>query len=165
MSQVVLCDLCGNSCQGSDFFHLSGWWGKHLRFDAPKPKDRHWEPKLMIELEQMQADVCRQCVLERLDFLQLHIEPSRNRTLQERQAQYPNESLLKAMRLTSPAGVDDVFCDICQTSCYEKHLRFQSQWKTSDDSTTEAEVCDRCVESRLKPLIRFQLVELMLQLG
>lgn len=142
------CDICNKSAL--EYMTVTAWWSKYLEYEDPYEKHNRWSVQLRQDISGLTADVCRQCVDEQLSkFMHFHREFSekllQERAIEKRRKQYPNEAMLKSLRMTIPNGLEDVFCDICNTSCFEKHLKFRSEWQYPDQSTLVAYICEQCV--------------------
>lgn len=155
-----ICDICGQSV--SDYVKTTAWWGKHLDYSDPSGKHDRWSAKLREDTNQLTAEVCKKCTDENLSkFIHFNQELSeellRKLAIEERRKKDPNESMLKSLRKTVPGGVEDIYCDICQKSCFEKHLKFQSEWQYPDQSTLTAYICPECVSEHLIGQIKFSI--------
>jgi len=100
----------------------------------------------------VKADICRQCAEEHLMSL-IRFYPTaeyrQRQQLEERRQKYPDEAPLKSLRMTVPAGLEDVACDICETPCFDKHLNLRPRWLDANGIPIEAVVCELCTATYL----------------
>jgi hypothetical protein len=153
-----ICDICGETA--CEYVKASGWWGKHLKYSDQFGKNQRWTAEIREDINQLTADICKKCTDENLSkFIHFHQEiPEkvlRQLAIEERRKKYPNESGLKSLRMTIPGGIEDIDCDICQKSCFEKHLQLKSQWQYPDQSHLTAYICPECFSEHLTGKIKF----------
>ncbi len=154
-----ICDICGEAA--CEYMKVTAWWGKHLAYSDPSGRYNRWSAKLRQDTNQLTANICRKCVEQGLSkFINFNQELSeellRKRAIESRRKKYPNESMLKSLRMTVPGGVEDIHCEICLNSCFEKHLKLQSEWQYPDQSTLTGYLCEECVSKNLIGQVKFQ---------
>ncbi|MFO0108897.1 hypothetical protein [Anabaena sp. AL09] len=155
-----ICDICGKGA--CEYVKATAWWGKHLSYSDKSRKNQHWTAKIREDINQLTADICKKCTDDNLSNL-IHFhqevpeEVLNKRSLEERREKYPNESGLKSLRMTFTGGVEDIYCDICQKPCFEKHLKLKSEWQYPDQSHLTAYMCPECVSEHLTGQIKFSI--------
>lgn len=162
------CDLCGQACTFDNYLSLSARWGKHFeRVDTIKKKRSRieqqvqvFEPKHLSDEEELVADICRECVLNRLSkSIRFNPKITRMTLLEDYQKAHPTEHPLECMRKTAKVIINTITCDICQKDCFSKHLLCLSKWIGDDRKKLEAHLCEVCVNNYLSPQIKFQILK------
>jgi hypothetical protein len=147
ISMSRLCDLCGQACKLNNYLSLSAWWTKHFeRVDTIKKKSSRveeevevFEPKLLSGEERLTADICRECVENRLaKSIRFHPRITRMTILEDCQKENPNKHPLECMRKTAKVIIEAITCDICHKDCFSKHLLCQSEWMELSHKKWEA---------------------------
>ncbi|MCU0532394.1 MAG: hypothetical protein MUD14_00580 [Hydrococcus sp. Prado102] len=149
MSLVRYCDCCGRSIKDNNFLKASGWWGKKDEQRQNRLGQPVYSTKWLDDVEELQADICRNCFETRFSTLNaLTVKITREELIRQRQEKYTNESMFRTLMKTVPGGIKSVTCEICGADCWENHLQLETAWITERGQTLEAQVCPGCFRSR-----------------
>jgi hypothetical protein len=154
MSRPILCDVCGQQADPLQVIQVTGWWGKQLARKGTGKREEalnEFEPVKRSDRENLVADICGSCMESKFSAIQLQQIPTRQQHLNELLAK--GISGLKALRLSAGYVIESVRCDLCQTDCYENHLRLKGL--SSIDYNSVAEICESCAANHLKE-VKFQ---------
>lgn len=156
MSRAVVCDACGNPCQGNQYFSLQGWYGKGEHYPSKRRKEESWAIKQRENLAKLAADLCPTCLNNHIRLNKLNPVKTRQGLIQELQAQDPQLSGFELLCRTAGMASISVKCDLCQNDCIEQHLRIKAGWLTEDKEELTSELCEPCVSHRLMDTIQFE---------
>jgi hypothetical protein len=156
MSRAVICDVCSKVCQDESYFSLSGWQGKGVHYPAKKRKDEAWAIEQRQDIDGLAADICSDCLEQRLNIVSLNRVKTRETLRKEIQAQNPHMSPLALLRQVVGISSTSVVCDRCQSECMDKHLLIKSGWITEQGEELMAELCEPCVRADLMGVVQFQ---------
>jgi len=157
MTYAILCNVCGNICRHNQYASLQAWHGKHQHHSRKRGRAECWTIDLREDIEQLSADVCRDCLNDRLAVIRLNSSKTRAALMQDLRAVKPSISAFEALRRTVGVGVTSARCDICKTECIDKHLKIIGNWNSVGVEELTSEVCERCVSGQLSAVIRFQV--------
>ncbi len=159
MSRVVQCDICGHICQGQQFFSLTAWHGKGEHVSKKGKRNEGWKIKRRDDIEGRSADVCSDCMSDRVGISDFQAVKTTKTREAEIKAQNPDMSALVLLRhLAGGYYSVTVICDQCGAECMDKHLRATSAWLTAGGEELITEVCEACVEGKFQPITKFQVV-------
>jgi hypothetical protein len=156
MSRAVVCDACGNLCQGNQYFSLQGWYGKGEHYPSRRRKEESWAIKQREAIAKLTGDLCPTCLDNHIGLTKLNPAKTRQGLIQELKAQNPELSGFELLRRTAGMTSISVKCDLCQKDCMEQHLRIKAGWLTKDNEELTSELCEPCVSHRLMDVIQFE---------
>lgn len=147
------CDVCLSICRLPELAVVNGWLGSQEVSPASARKPASYRSVLLEAEEQIEGHICRFCVEQRLARdIRVNAEKPRSVIREERRKEYPNESAFTNLRKTVPV-IADVVCDRCEVSCRERYMEVRSKWVDAERAHQVFQLCDRCYESYLAPLL------------
>lgn len=156
MASQIICDICQNVCQTDRYFQLTGWWGKGYLFPSSRRQKDAWRLELQAQAETLNADVCADCMENRLNITSFYPEEKRDVQLEKLRQKNPDLSGLKLLRKALGSVVEGIACDLCGSQCIDRFLQIKSSWLNADRASSTADLCESCVSDRLAPIVRFQ---------